>query len=123
MACKKEHSTEKHCGIVTEVTQLNTQIKFPDGSYIYIRDTTFINFLKLKKMDTTVTENPLFAIAREKQKEDLRSGEYVFLLNDTEETYVLGFCRGVAYATEQTQKLITMFEEKIKNFKIEQDTF
>ena len=56
----------------------------------------------------TIQTNPLFAIAADKHKEDLFTGEFAFL-NSTEanqKNYTLGFCRGVSYATEKNTVLV-----------------
>ncbi len=53
-------------------------------------------------------DNPLFAIAEEKHREDAESLDYHFLFHneDSCDTYTLGFCRGVGYAAEMFEKQI-----------------
>ena len=79
-----------------------------------------------------VTENPLFAIARERHTEDLHSKEYPCLrfgeleaYDQSEQTYMLAFCRGVAYATEQNEaklKAVTEAFNKLAAKCIEEET-
>ena len=64
----------------------------------------------------TKTENPLFPIARQKHYNDYVSCDFKFLNDhdDNEDTYTLGFCRGVSHATETWQKQIEQLQTKVR---------
>jgi len=62
------------------------------------------------------TDNPLFAIASEKHLLDYSTNEYDHFLNGSEgnqDTYTLGFCRGVSHATDIFQKQILELQSKL----------
>jgi hypothetical protein len=64
----------------------------------------------------TKTENPLFPIARQKHYNDYASCDFKFLNDhdDNEDTYTLGFCRGVSHSTEIWQKQIGLLQQRVK---------
>ena len=59
-------------------------------------------------------ENPLFTIAADHHRKDLTDG-FDLKDKDSEITYTLGFCRGVAYATALHSKAI----ENLQNIVIQ----
>lgn len=61
------------------------------------------------------TDNPLFAIAKEKWNNDLYSFDYSFMQKTdvSQDTYTLGFCRGVSHATDIFQKQIADLQSKL----------
>ncbi len=63
----------------------------------------------------SVTTNPLFAIAADKHKADLATGEFAFLSNieANQKNYTLGFCRGVTHATDIFQKQIELLKTQL----------
>jgi len=61
-------------------------------------------------------DNPLFLIAKDKQRERIKEGGFDFL-NPTDQninTFTLGFCDGVTYSTGVFQKQIAMLEYQLK---------
>lgn len=61
-------------------------------------------------------DNPLFPIAKAKHLEDVRSGDYDFLINalNNQSCYTLGFCRGVAHASDIFSKQIELLQKQVK---------
>lgn len=64
-------------------------------------------------------ENPLFKIARDKRKAQFYTYDFPFLENDeaNEDTYVLGFCAGVEYCTNEFQKQFEAMQKTIEELK------
>lgn len=65
----------------------------------------------------TKAENPLFPIARTKHREAINSNDFDFLANTqaNENTFTLGFCGGVGYASDLLNKQILELQQKVKD--------
>lgn len=64
---------------------------------------------------TAATQNPLFAIAVQKHTENHRSAEYDFLTDtpSNKNTFTLGFCNGVSYASDIFSKQIATLQRQV----------
>lgn len=77
-----------------------------------------INKLKTPLLDEMASkeENPLFPIARKKHNEQFLTWDFDFLhmTPESENTFILGFCGGVGYASDMFAQQINQLRDKIK---------
>lgn len=66
-------------------------------------------------------ENPLFPIARKRHNEQFLTWEFDFLhmIPENENTYILGFCAGVGHASGIFSKQIEEMQQKLKELESE----